>query len=204
MSEILDPRDLNLPGAVLTATGIKFQDGVTFDEWESIGLNLERAEHAVQWWIGDWLLYGEGRPDWGDKYEQAISMFNRSYQTLANYKNVAKRVDFSRRRENLSWTHHEAVASLPPEEQDEVLADAEPVPEEGIDAKSREEVRKEVRNRRVESDKDAADREARKMARQFERALGDLTEAAEWLGCDDFEHQTIDNIRDWWAQQPVV
>ena len=31
--------------------------------------------------VGDWLNYGEGRPQWGDNYEQAISTFNREYKT---------------------------------------------------------------------------------------------------------------------------
>ena len=55
---------------------------------------------AAQWWIGDWLLYGEGRPDWGDKYEQAISLFNRPYDTLADYKAVAQRFQFPDRSGN--------------------------------------------------------------------------------------------------------
>ncbi len=203
MSEILDQRDLNVPGAMLTATGIQFDDGVTFDQWGAIGATLERAEHAVQWWIGDWLLYGEGRSDWGDKYEQAIAMFNRSYDTIAKYKSVAKKVESCNRLQNLPWSHHEAVAALPPEEQLEVLELAEPDAADKRPRLTTRQVKHEARKRRCESDEDVASREARNMVRQFERALCDLTEAAQWLACDDLETMTIDALRSWWASLPV-
>ena len=42
---------------------------------------------------------------------QAIEATGRSYQTIANAKRVAERVDVSRRREDLSWSHHAEVAT---------------------------------------------------------------------------------------------
>ncbi len=78
-----------------------------------------------QWWIGDWLNYGEGRPEWGDKYEQAISMFGKEYQTLVQYKNVARAIEFNERSLNLPWSHHMAVASQPPAVRRELLEAAD-------------------------------------------------------------------------------
>ncbi|MEX2176017.1 MAG: hypothetical protein WD872_16765 [Pirellulaceae bacterium] len=53
------------------------------------------------------------KPEWGDKYEQAIAIFNRPLDTLAAYKAVAARIKFPNRLGNLPWSHHQAVAYLP-------------------------------------------------------------------------------------------
>ncbi len=121
-----DPRDMTLAGARLTATGIVFDGKITFDQWEGIGQYLERCEGAVQWWIGDWLNCGEGEPRWGDKYEQAIGIFNRPYKTLTDYRAIANHVKFPERSGNLSWSHHAAVAYEPPDVRRQLLAEAEP------------------------------------------------------------------------------
>lgn len=72
---------------------------------------------------------GEGRPQWGDKYEQAIALFNRSYDTLRKYKAVGRQIELGRRRPNLSFKHHQEVAYLPAETQDALLDRAEPAGE---------------------------------------------------------------------------
>lgn len=54
--------NISLPGFTLTATGMVSKGKPTFKKWEEVGRFFERAEGAVQWWIGDWLNYGEGRP----------------------------------------------------------------------------------------------------------------------------------------------
>jgi hypothetical protein len=196
-----DPRNMTVPGAVLTSVGIQFDPGTSFDQWHTVGSMLERMNGAVQWWIGDWLLYGENRPEWGDGYEQAISIFKLSYSTLANYKRVAKRVEFSRRRENLPFDHHEAVACLEDELQEEVLSMAEPDEEGKPPRLDRDEMRKEVKARRV-GDIDSTRRETEKMMRQFEKALRMLAEAGEWLGMD-IESKTIEQLRDEYEILPV-
>ena len=40
------------------------------------------------------------------------------YQALGNDAWVASRIGFSRRREDLSWSHHSEFAALDPEDQD--------------------------------------------------------------------------------------
>jgi hypothetical protein len=80
------------------------------------------------WWVGDWLLYGEGRKaDWGQKYDEAIERTGLAYGTLRNTVFVAKRFSqLSRRRDKLSWAHHQEVAGLPTEkDQDKWLSRAE-------------------------------------------------------------------------------
>jgi hypothetical protein len=90
--------------------GLAISDQLTFEEWQAAGETLKRMEGAIQWWVGDWLVYGECK--WGEMYSQALDATSKAYQTLANYKYVAEKFQFSRRRENLTWGHHEAVAGL--------------------------------------------------------------------------------------------
>ncbi len=121
-----DPRDIQLTGFTLTGTGIISDGKATIDDWLAMGQFIERAEGAVQWWIGDWLNYGAGRPEWGDKYEQAISIFNKPYGTLSQYKWVAAAIEFCDRSQILPWTHHKVLASQPPAVRRELLEAAEP------------------------------------------------------------------------------
>jgi len=69
----------------------------------------------AEMWLGDLLNYGEAA--YGEKYSQAIDATGLSYSTLANVASVAKRVPISRRREDLTFGHHEAVAKLEPQQQ---------------------------------------------------------------------------------------
>jgi len=90
-------------------------NNLQYVEWENIGDYLKNIERSVQWWMGDWLNYGEHT--YGEKYSQALYMGEYEYQTLANFKWVSSRVEFSVRTENLSWEHHKVVAPLIKKEQ---------------------------------------------------------------------------------------
>ena len=126
---------LALPGAV-SVVGLELPEGLSFEEWNGIGETLKGVERSLMWWIGDWLRYGERR--YGEMYSQAIDATEKSYQTLANAKFVAGKVDVSRRRENLSWGHHAEVAALPEDVADRLLDAAE------ADGLSRNALRKRV------------------------------------------------------------
>lgn len=143
-----DPRDIAFGGITLTAVGLIVDKKTTFEDWQSVGPYLERCESGVQWWIGDWLNYGDGKPEWGEGYEQAISMFNRDYDTIRDYRDTAKRVQFGERSPNLSWSHHAVVAHLPQEKRAALLAEAEPDSPDKPPSLSVAELRKRVREER--------------------------------------------------------
>jgi hypothetical protein len=95
-----------------------------YDEWLTYGRSLYDSYQSLQWAIGDWLNYGER--EYGEMYSQALEIFpEHCYQTFANYKYVASRVEISRRKENLAWSYHAEVAPLDPDEQVEWLDKAE-------------------------------------------------------------------------------
>ena len=60
---------------------------------------------------GDLLVIGKRH--YGDKiYEEAEKILGLDYQTLARLKRISELFEISRRRLNLSWSHHFEVASI--------------------------------------------------------------------------------------------
>lgn len=96
---------------------------VPFEDWLEFGNKLWTVHNAIQWAIGDWVEYG--KTHYGEKYSQALDITRYTEGTLYNFGYVARNIETSRRRENLSWTHHAAVASLEPDAQDTLLDIAE-------------------------------------------------------------------------------
>jgi hypothetical protein len=88
-------------------------------EWSRAGQRLGLMNRCSPWWLGDWIRYGNSK--FGEKYSRASTITGYDRQTLMNMVYVASRFEFSRRRENLSWSHHEVVACLPPDQQDQWL-----------------------------------------------------------------------------------
>lgn len=105
---------LALEQAQPSRTQLVLEDGLPFNEWRRLGERLVRMGESTQWWIGDWLNYGERyRRD----YRQAMEELDRAYGTLRNLAYVAAKVPPEIRHPELSWSCHRAVTSLGPEEQ---------------------------------------------------------------------------------------
>lgn len=109
---------LNFDGVTVSKTGMTFQkDGhLTEAAWQSIGANLNQTEACLLWLIGDWYNYGGNAYGSGRAYEMARAT-GLDYGTVLNAASVAKSVTFSRRREDLTWSHHAEVAKLTPKQQ---------------------------------------------------------------------------------------
>jgi hypothetical protein len=95
-----------------TATALEISEDLSGPEWVEIGRELARVERSMMWYIGDWWEAGDRY------YGDLIALVNSddwdgpAYQTCANAASVCRAFEFFRRRENLSFSHHEAVASL--------------------------------------------------------------------------------------------
>lgn len=85
-------------------------------EWVTAGRTLGALGRCSQWWLGDWIRYGNAK--FGERYARAATITGYDPQTLMNMVYVASKFEISRRRENLSWSHHETVASLEWKEQE--------------------------------------------------------------------------------------
>ena len=119
------PRGLSLPGT-MTKTGWQLPAGMTIEEWVECGRSLEKIEGAVQWWLGDWWRYGEH--EYGERVaalQEGGPLEGMNFGTLRNYAWVAGAIETSRRRDVVSFGHHQAVASLTVARQDKWLDRAE-------------------------------------------------------------------------------
>jgi len=95
-----------------TFIGTEITRQSTKDEWENYGEILRRVDEAKQWAIGDWLV--DGKRHYGDGvYEKAAKVLGYQEQSLKQFKGMASLYgDQKFRRLNLSWAHHQEVASL--------------------------------------------------------------------------------------------
>lgn len=85
-------------------------------EWAAAGRRIGVVGRCIQWLLGDWITYGNAK--FGERYARASTITGYDPQTLMNMVYVASRFPISRRRENLSWSHHETLASMDdPDEQ---------------------------------------------------------------------------------------
>jgi hypothetical protein len=91
------------------------QKGLSFAKWQEVGVTLGRLGRSMAWWTGDWLLWGE--ENYGEKYAQAIASTGRDEKTLLTWVRVCKSVDQARRRDELNFSHHEAVSMLEADDQ---------------------------------------------------------------------------------------
>jgi len=111
----VDEGVLGVKNIQIHRTGLQFVGIVSEEEYEIFGQTLLQIETAYQWIVGDYLAYGADN-GYGRGVEIAEQL-GKSSQTVWNWVSVARYVEYYRRQEVLSFTHHEAVAGLSPDEQ---------------------------------------------------------------------------------------
>ncbi len=147
------------------------------EQWLDCGRRLGALGRGVAWWLGDWLLYGNMR--YGEKYARAARVTGYDPQSLMNMSYVASCFNPSRRREQLSWSHHAELAALEPDQQDRWLDFAQ------TQRLSVHSLRLEVRAwRRSEPERSVAARHA---------PAHDLREASRRVVCPECQH-VIDTL----------
>ena len=107
----------------LTRTAWVADQELPLSDWVEHGRRLGIIGRGVNWWIGDWLRYGNMK--FGERYVRASRITGYDTQTLMNMVYVATAYEPEQRRSNLSWSHHAELAALPPAERDRWLDLAE-------------------------------------------------------------------------------
>jgi hypothetical protein len=123
----LEILDVLRSAGVLTDVGLRLDDpNLPFERYQLIGVALAAIGDAARFGLGDWMMFGERV--YGDLFYQAAEATGLSESTLGRYFWVASKIDYRRRRlltadgkRLLTWTHHQEVARLLPDEQDEML-----------------------------------------------------------------------------------
>lgn len=111
-------------------TGLELPPDLSENEWKQVGHNLCRCKESLQFWIGDWVNYGQSA--YFKNYDEVMDVFAKEgkgdygYEktTLENFASVAKHVPISLRREKLTFGHHAVVAGMEAIDQDVWLAKA--------------------------------------------------------------------------------
>lgn len=96
-SGALTPRTMNLPA------------DIDYDRYESLGAFLGEFKSRVNFYLGDWLIFGEGT--FAERWSQACEATGLAEQTLLRIMAVCRNVPAARRRDALSFSVHAAVQS---------------------------------------------------------------------------------------------
>ena len=98
-------------GGFITPVSLDLTDPeLPFDSYEALGRYFGRMNRSCSWWVGDWLVFGEGV--YGEKFAQAVAATGLSEQTLLARSYVCRNIPRSRRRAGLSFSVHALVAKL--------------------------------------------------------------------------------------------
>lgn len=118
---------IEIKNCTLKKNALEIREGLPYNEWEKIGKVLRHMEGSVQFWIGDWIRYGERTYKGVNsaQYDKAIEETGLERRTLQDIKYVAQNVSPTCRREGLSFSHHKEIAQLEPEQQKKFLDLAE-------------------------------------------------------------------------------
>ena len=110
---------LKFSGFECQAAGLVVNDKITKAQWIAAGEALGQVDAKLNWYIGDWLAACKGEA-WGyGDLENVCQQFGLNYSTASKAKSICENFQFCRRRQNLSFKHHQEVQGR--EDADELL-----------------------------------------------------------------------------------
>lgn len=80
------------------------------EQWLKVGTILQGINVGYQWWVGDWLAFGEAK--FADKVEQGMQLTGRTENTLRQWAWTAKRFAPEERTHDVSFGHYHTTASV--------------------------------------------------------------------------------------------
>jgi len=101
-------------GGAATPVSLQLPD-VDWDTYLSVGAFIGEVKRRTSWYLGDWLIHGQG--SFAERFSQAHVVTGLAEQTLLGYMFVSENVPPARRKANVPFSCHAAVARLDPKEQ---------------------------------------------------------------------------------------
>jgi hypothetical protein len=111
----------------LTPTGCEVEGVPNLDQFGEAFQACGQLANGLKWALGDLIIYGEGRGDWGEMYSQFIELTGRSYSQIQQAAHVSKVFPQGPAREladRVSWSHFYVVSRLPEEVAKTLLGEA--------------------------------------------------------------------------------
>jgi len=106
----MDDMILQGTGYSITPCSLQIDEGLHIEDFRVLIQQIHRMRTAGHWALGDAMNYGER--NYGDGlYDQVSELTGFAYGTLRNDSMVARVFELSRRRDNLSFAHHQVVCS---------------------------------------------------------------------------------------------
>lgn len=99
------------PGSKVLPTAWAPSNEMELEEWVLAGRKFGQISRCSQWWIGDWICFGNAK--WGEKYIEAARITGYDVASLRNMASVARQIPPSLRSDKLSYSHHALLTSLP-------------------------------------------------------------------------------------------
>jgi hypothetical protein len=107
----VDQKTFTIEGFSFSPTQLIAKDGMSFEEWERLGVFIRLTNQASQWWWGDWLNAGEDA--FGERSAQALEATRWEEETLRGYAWVCRNVQPVRRLTGVPFTHYQLLAKMP-------------------------------------------------------------------------------------------
>lgn len=109
-------------GGMVHPLGFTPRPGMSYHSFVGICVAVREMKESINFVVGDLII--EGEKMFGDEVYQALEELDISVGTKQQCIRVAERIPQARRRGELKWSHHRAVAAFEPEEQDRWLQEA--------------------------------------------------------------------------------
>jgi hypothetical protein len=106
----------------LTSTSLAVPETFTEDQCLAVVMQLQSMDKCIRWWLGDAIAAADKRHGAAKKAAQLAGM---THGSARNCSSLSEKFEVSRRRDSLSWSHHQEVAAKPPAEQEKWLDYAE-------------------------------------------------------------------------------
>lgn len=124
--DLVNPDHLVVPGLEFTATGVRRTGpDVRLSEVIDVLSRMPRVEAALHWTVGDLILVHAAETSLPETLQALGEVSPLAQATLAKVVVVCRRIPFEQRRPALSWSHHEQVAHLGPDDRFRLLDVAE-------------------------------------------------------------------------------
>lgn len=111
----------NERGYQVLPQGLSVSRALTLDEWRACGAVLTAHATRITWAIGDWLVYGSGRGDYGEFYVDARTITGRSFESLSQCARVSKTFPIAQRSVAVPWSFYREALRLPEAERERTL-----------------------------------------------------------------------------------